>query len=255
MRQWFRQARQRHGTKVALPGCTRVAHFGNNVRTFGYACSAFRRRMLWGSLRCQLKRCREETGTLFSSNCMLGAGFDRVRGRAYEEKFVMGFKRMFNNKNFKQAARVLDDGVDSFAAYETFYALLRAVGQEVPGSFPPYRMKMTLDHLVDARAIEPRHVSKWPVSPSAGTGKKVKELFGSSSSSCEALSDMLGELVHRLRVAGWLAASDHHGIVGAALCWDGRLSNSRYDRTTSQCEKELRDLSRLGVSLEYVTPW
>ena len=102
---------------------------------------------------------------------------------------------------------------------------------------------MALDHLVEANIILRKSVNRWPVSPHAGTGKKLMSLYRLSTTKSGTLSRMLGELLHRLQARGAAPPLDFHGTIGAPLCWNGRLSaRNRYEQTTSSSDKELLDL-------------
>ena len=70
---------------------------------------------------------------------------------------------MYEHDNFVKLVGLLDDGVDSFDAFDEVCACMRAVNASVRGCFPPCRMKMTLEHLIASGLIPPRHVSQWPV--------------------------------------------------------------------------------------------
>ena len=61
---------------------------------------------------------------------------------------------------------------------------------------------MALDHPVEANIILRKSVNRWPVSPHAGTGKKLMSLYRLSTTKSDKLSRMLGELLHRLQARG-----------------------------------------------------
>ena len=75
------------GTGVVVLGAAVMAHFGNNVRTFGYASHALTAPVSFERLAGMLKACSVATGTLFSPNCMPGSGFSAAGGDDYVAKF------------------------------------------------------------------------------------------------------------------------------------------------------------------------
>ena len=160
------------------------------------------------------------------------------------DKFVIGFRTMYESKPFAQVSELLEHHqIETFAQYEEVYELFIQIQVAVPGSFPSYHFKMALDHLVEANIILRKSVNRWPVSPHAGTGKKLMSLYRLSTAQIDKLSRMLGELLHRLQARGATSPLDFHGTIGASLCWNGRLSaRNRYEQTTSSSDKELLDL-------------
>ena len=68
-------------------GAAVMAHFGNNVRTFGYASHALTAPVSFERLAGMLKECSVATGTLFSPNCMSASGFSAVGGNDYVARY------------------------------------------------------------------------------------------------------------------------------------------------------------------------
>jgi len=153
---------------------------------------------------------------------------------------------------FQRLCRRLQDGITSGEDYCEVYDLFLEVNADVRGAFPSYHFKMALDHTVEAGFIERRHVQKWPVGASSGTGIGLKKLYGCNSASEGLLQTMLNELLHRLRRQGLATFRDFQGTVGASLCWEKRRlpsshqEENRYLQTTSQCQREIDELVEAG---------
>ena len=95
-------------------------------------------------------------------------------------------------------------------------------------------------------------MAKWPVARTSGTAKSILDIYGIASLNETKLSDLLNELVHRLRAHGCLQPNDVQGTVGAALCWSQRMGggDDRYGRTARQAEVELHRLQELAIPIE-----
>ena len=87
------------------------------------------------------------------------------------------------------------------------------------GVWRAYHFKLLLDSLIAGGLLPRGCVAKWPVARASGTASGILGIYGIASLSETQLSDLLNELVHRLRAHGCLQPNDFQGTVGAALCW------------------------------------
>ena len=122
------------------------------------------------------------------------------------------------------------------------------VQDSVHGSFCGYHFELALENLVSAGWILPSAVTKWPVATTYGTAQGLNRLCKTKVTSPKLLSEMLNELLVRLRNPGKLTWKDVAGTIGAALCWAKRNKlPGRYHKTTSSSDLELLQLSQVGL--------
>jgi hypothetical protein len=230
MSQWSAGTIATYSFRVAILGCLIVAHFGNNLRTFGYIASSLCKNISWVKLHRGLKLCLKTHNALHSPNCMPGQSFREVDAKDPTARYVHGSKDIYYHRCFVNACTLMQAGIATFEEYDELYEHFKHVDSDIRGSFPGYHFKVFLDHIVGGGIVRKSVVSRWPVAPSSGTGKGLCVLYGLKSAGENDLSKMLNELCHRLRSNGCLFHTDFQGSIGAALRWMKRLSGdgSRY---------------------------
>ena len=246
---WAKRTRGEHGVFPAILGLALFAYFGNNLRTFGIVKASFRRKMRWAHLRSTLKTAYSRFQALHSPNCLAGAGFKRVPNARPEDKFINGFQAMYQHAAWRAMCRQIESGISSFKDFELLRQRMDEVSADIQGALPGYHGKLFLDHLIQTEWLPSRYVSSWPVAVYTGTAKGLDKVYGECRSP-RIQSERLSELMVHLRHDGALNGRDHHGLIGAALCWTHRKDNGRYDRTTSSSHNELAQLAELGIHFE-----
>ena len=219
---WMTRSQKAYGTKQSVLGVTIAAHFGNQLRTLGYVVPHIKARMNWCGMRDALEHNYNNFGSSHSRNCMSGTGFTSSSSGDYFMKFSEGFRSVYEHASFRKACNLLESVVSTHEQYDDMYSLFGQVQDSVHGSFCGYHFKLALDHLVSAGWILPSAVTKWPVATTSGTAHGLNRLCKTKVKSPKLLSEMLNELLVRLRNRGKLTWKDFAGTIGAALCWAKR---------------------------------
>ena len=166
-----------------------------------------------------------------------------------------GFRSVYEHASFRKACNSLESVVSTQEQYENMFSLFEEVQHSVHGSFCGYHFKLSLDHVVSAGWILPIAVTKWPVATTSGTAHGLNRLCKAKVKSPKLLSEMLSELLVRLRNRGKLTWKDLAGTIGAALCWAKRKNlPGRYHKTASSSDIELLQLAQVGL-LQEVLPF
>ena len=248
-------------TKMAVYSCCLMGQYGNNLRTWSKLLEARSKDKIdWKAMHAKIEECKRlfansKNGRgLHSRNCMPGHPFERRDGDAtYVTSEVRGLRALWRSSHLTSIASRVQSGITCFAEYEEALGSFRKLQGDIVGCLGEYHLKVALDHLVAADLCPRRHVSVWPVSPSGGTAKGLRLIFGSKTANPETLRVTLMELFARLRRDRALSANDWPGSIGAALCWQKRDSvasiagDTRYEYTTSTSEMELGTLRRLNI--------
>ena len=66
-------------------------------------------------------------------------------GKTSEKKFVVGFKKVWDSKEFKRAAKMLDDGVSTFEEFDELWGAMNALEKANPGLLGFWTQKLYSD--------------------------------------------------------------------------------------------------------------
>ena len=137
---------------MALFGLCTFSHF-NSLRTFGVLLPALAGRVpKWSRLRSCLWSCWHWWGSatswgLFTSCNLAGCGFPKVESEDPMDKFVKGFKRLWNCTALADAVKAIDGGINSMDAVETLSHELQRVAKTNPGALGSYHLKPVFDQV------------------------------------------------------------------------------------------------------------
>ena len=261
---WAAAARTSYGIRVAMIGLIVIAHF-KSIRTWGAINGAFKKQVDWCQLKACLVKCGELWGgvtshAIYSGSNMSGSGMP-AHGKTFHDKFPHFFRLVKESEPFNNACDIVTKGVDDFSTAKKLDTELQRVRKLVPGLLGDYHFKMLIDFMVACNFLPAGWVLTYPVCSKGGTATGLRELYNVKGKGVgvKTLEDMLQEVTHRvlIRSTSWWA-SDHHGTVGAALCWEERKGKpascakyeSRFDETsTALWESELEQLAEHSFTI------
>ena len=207
-----RWALQAVSTKVALFGFFVYAVF-LNLATFGMVVES-------GALdSLDLKKLRAALSDVRKKGWGLHRGGSLAGHSMQISVLIKDFGRLKHSKAFDAMVGLLDAGINSFTDFDHFMIQL---GKARKGLLGTYHGKNLMDVLVYMKWLPAKWIKYYMVANIGGTKLGLLRIFKKPKACGEkTLSQMLNELLHRLRADGFKA--DNQATVGMSLCWLKRL--------------------------------